>query len=139
MKKAKRIFIFLIIVLVILLALAFYFNWFESIGLGSGFQFGKSNTTEHSQEKDAKKESNIKTIHILVEKENIYYDSNVDKALSVKDLEMQLYSISDSRTEFVLIDMGATLGTYEAVEKLLQEGNWKYTEKVGLDTEKPKE
>lgn len=136
MKKAKRIFIFLIIVLIILLALAFYFNWFESIGLGSGFQFGKSNTTEHSQEKDS---TNTKTINILVEKENIYYDNNVDKTLSVKDLEMQLDSISDSKTEFVLIDIGATLGTYEAVEKLLQEGNWKYTEKVGLDTVKPKE
>lgn len=136
MKKAKRIFIFLIIVLIILLALAFYFNWFESIGLGSGFQFGKSNTTEHSQEKDS---TNTKTIHILVEKENIYYDNNVDQTLSVKDLEMQLDSISDSKTEFVLIDIGATLGTYEAVEKLLQEGNWKYTEKVGLDTVKPKE
>lgn len=124
MKKAKKLFFFVTVIIILLLILAFYFDWFKGLGLGKGFPWNSAESTTTKEESSAEN-----SIPIVIEKDAIYYNGNTEKPLTIEELTSELTEVSKD-VEFVLIDKGATLGTYEEVEKILFQNNLKYTEKV---------
>lgn len=125
MKSVKKALLFIVLLLIILLILAFYFNWFDGLGLGSGFHLKQSESTSSKEES-----STEKVITIVVEKEAVYYNGDIAKALTIEELTQILKAEDAKKSEYILIDKGATLGTYESIETLLFSNNLKYTEKV---------
>lgn len=112
-------FILLVIVLALLLA---YFGRF-SLGNGNGKDSGNP-SAEKTVAEESKKQENSSSIEVTVKAEKIYWQT---EEVSFDTFKTKLSDLEKGKVIIQLVDDGATLGTYEELEKALAESGHTFT------------
>lgn len=111
----------LILILVLALVIAYFFRSSFGLGSGSGNPLKPDTSVTNPQDPAGSKSQKIS---LSVKADRIFLQG---QSLTLEEVESKLGQLDPETTSLELIDDGATLGTYEAVEAILVKSGHPFT------------